>query len=45
MAVLQVHAKRNGFSVAELVGNILDDYVVWLVQELKEDKTRGDKKK
>ncbi len=34
-AVLAVHAKKNKMSLAELVANILDDYVIWLVKTLK----------
>lgn len=39
-AVLKVHAERNGMSLGELVANVLDDYVIWLVQALKEEKNR-----
>lgn len=40
-AVLQIHAKKNEMSLAELVANILDDYVVWLVNELKKEETKS----
>lgn len=39
-AVLQIHAKKNQMSLAELVAHILDDYVVWLVQTLKSDEVK-----
>lgn len=39
-AVLMVHAKKNEMSLAELVAHILDDYVIWLVQALKNDEVK-----
>ncbi len=39
-AVLMLHAKKNGMSLAELVAHILDDYIVWLVKTLKEEDSR-----
>lgn len=39
-AVLQVHAKKNGMSLGELAATVLDDYVIWLIESLKEQKTR-----
>lgn len=45
-AVLELHAEKNGMSLTEIVGHVLDDYVVWLVQELKKkDKPTRPKKK
>ena len=35
-AVLQVHAKKNGMTLGELAANVLDDYVVWLINSLKD---------
>jgi hypothetical protein len=39
-AVLMVHAKKNGMSLAELAAHILDDYVVWLVRTLKDEDSK-----
>jgi len=44
-AVLSLHAKKNQMSLAELVANILDDYVIWLVRTLRDEEKKDEKKR
>jgi len=40
-AVLRHHARKHGLSLAELTAHVLDDYVAWLLAELKEREQEG----